>query len=180
MATKNDVLDYEENEEVRPTGLPDVIMNEEDLIKGLLEAADFDTAEETMQPIEIKRNGKLLFTFRIHPLSEKEMMKLRKQATPLINNPAGRGLPKIEGDMNVAKFRSLKIYAATVEEDREKTWDNPKLKAALKAKGKDIIENWEIIDHVFMGGEKFAVSEAIDDISGYNIEQLGPEEYAKN
>lgn len=179
MATKNDVYEIE-NEEVKQTGLPEVIMSEEDLINGLLEAADFETAEETMQPVEIRRNGKLLFQFRVHPLSEKELMKLRRQATPRITNPAGRGLPKIDGDMNVSEFRSRKIYAATVEEDRLKTWDNPKVKAALKAKGKDIIENWEIIEYVFMGGEKFRVSELIDDISGYNEEQLGQEEYAKN
>lgn len=180
MATNYDVLENEEIEEVKPTGLPEVIMSEEDLIMGLLEAADYETAEETMQPVEIRRKGKLLFQFRVHPLSEKDMMRLRRQATPRINNPAGRGLPKIDGEMNVAEFRSRKIYAATVEEDKAKTWDNPKLKASLKAKGKDIIENWEIIDYVFMGGEKFAVSELIDDISGYNDEQIGQEEYAKN
>ena len=79
------------------------------------------------------------------------------------------------------EFRSRKIYAATADEDKAKLWDNPKVKAGLKAKGKDIIESWEIVDVVLMAGEKFNVSEIIDDISGYNDdEKLELEEYAKN
>ena len=181
MATKHKVSVMENEElEVKQTGLPDVIMSEEDLINGLLEAADYDTSEDAMQPIEIRRNKKLFFTFRIRPLSEKEMMSLRKQCTKMYNNPAGKHLPKIEGDLDIAKFRCRKIYAATVDEDRAKTWDNPKVKAALKAKGKDIIENWEIIEATLMGGEKYAVSDAIDNLSGYGDDELELEEYAKN
>ena len=59
--------------------------------------------------------------------------------------------------------------------------DNPKVKSGLNAKGKDIIEAWEIIDAVLMGGEKYTISEIIDDISGYNNdEKLELEQYAKN
>lgn len=180
MAAKNDVL---ENEEVKLTGLPEqekVLMSEEDLINGLLAAADYENDEDSMQPVQIKRNGRLFFEFTVRPLSEKEMIQVRKQSTNYYKNPA-KGMPKIEGDLRIAEYRSRKIYAATIESDREKLWDNPKVKASLRAKGKDILEAWEIIDAVLLGGEKFAVSETIDDISGYNDdEKLELEEYAKN
>ena len=185
MATKNDVLDLEqEKTEIEKTGLPEqekVLMSEEDLIAGLLAAADFETDEDTMKNIQIKRNGRIFFEFKVHPLGEKEMQKVRKQSTKYYKNPQGKHLPPIEGDLRIDEYRSRKIYAATTAEDKAKLWDNPKVKAGLKAKGKDIIEAWEIIDAVLMGGEKYTVSEVIDDISGYNDdEKLELEEYAKN
>ena len=173
-----------EKEETVKTGLPEeekVLMNEEELVRGLLAAADFETDEECMKKIEIKRNGKLFFEFKVHPLGEKEMMKIRKQSTTYYKNPAGKHLPKLEGDIRMDEFRSKKIYAATADSDKAKLWDNPKVKAGLNAKGKDIIEAWEIVDAVLMAGEKYSVSEIIDDISGYNDdEKLELEEYAKN
>lgn len=182
MTAKNDVL--EEKTELEKTGLPSqekVIANEEDMIAGLLAAADYETDEDSMKKIRIERKGRLFFEFTVHPLSEKEMMKIRRQSTDRYTNPAGKHLPKIEGDLKMDQFRSRKIYAATCDADKAKLWDNPKVKNGLKAKGKDIIENWEIIDAVLMGGEKYSVSEIIDDISGYNDdEQLELEEYAKN
>lgn len=183
MATKNDVLENE----MELTGLPEqdkVIMNETDLINGLLEASGYAECEDVMKNIKIERAGKLLFFFKVHPLSEKEMMGLRKQSTDRYKNPAGKHLPKIEGDLRVDEFRSRKIYAATAEKDRLLLWDNPQVKASLnrklEAKGLQVIEPWEIIDHVLMAGEKFRVSEIIDTISGYDDEELELEDYAKN
>lgn len=183
MTAKNDVLENEKTE-LEKTGLPEqekVLMTEEDLISGLLAAADYENDEDVMKTVEIKRNGKLFFTFTVHPLGEKEMIRIRKQSTKMYKNPAGKHLPPIEGDIRMDEFRSRKIYAATTDADRAKLWDNPRVKAGLKSKGKDIIEAWEVIDAVLMGGEKYQVSEVIDNISGYNDdEKLELEEYAKN
>ena len=183
MAAKNDVLENEKTE-IEKTGLPSqekVLMTEEDLIAGLLKAAEYETDEETMQPVQIKRNGVLLFEFKVHPLGEKDMQRIRKQSLKTYKNPAGKHLPPIEGDVKLDEFRSRKIYAATAESDKAKLWDNPKVKAGLKAQGKDIIENWEIIDTVLMAGEKVKISEVIDTISGYNDEEeVELVEYAKN
>lgn len=183
MTAKDDVLENEKTE-LEKTGLPEkeqVIMNEDELVAGLLAASDFETDEDVMKKIQIKRNGKLFFEFMVHPLSEKDMVKIRKSSTPRYKNPAGKHLPAIEGEIRMDEFRSKKIYEATTEEDKAKLWDNPKVKAGLIAKGKDILETWEIIDAVLMGGEKYTVSEIIDDISGYNDEdKIELEEYAKN
>lgn len=177
MAVKNEEMD------VKPTGLPEedkVMMSQEDLINGLLAAAGYETDEEFMKNIEVRRNGRLFFQFKIHPLGEKELMKIRKMSTPKYVNPAGKNLPKIEGDIRMDEFRARKIYAATADADRAKLWDDPRVKAGLKAKGHDIIEEWEIVDAVLMAGEKYAISEKIDEISGYNDDSIELEEYAKN
>lgn len=182
MAAKNDLLENEQTED--KTGLPSkekVLANEEDMIAGLLAAADYETDDDVMKNIRIERNGKFFFEFKVHPLSEKEMMNIRKSSTKYYKNPAGKHLPPLEGDLRMDEFRSKKIYAATCEEDKAKLWDNPVVKRGLNNKGKDIIENWEIVDAVLMAGEKYSVSEVIDDISGYNDnDNVELEEYAKN
>lgn len=178
MATKNDVLEMEQ------TGLPEpekIAMSEEELIAGLLSAAGFETDEDNQVPVEIRRSGKLFFRFHIHPLGEKEMQKIRRKSTDMYKNPAGKKLPKIEGELRLEEFRSRKIYAATTDEDREKLWNNPKVKAGLEKKGIDAFEPWEVIEAVLMAGEKQKISELIDDISGYDQEdELELEDYAKN
>lgn len=170
----------EELTEVERTGLPpkeELQRNEADIIKGLLEAADYKEDEDNIQPIEIKRNDKVYFSFNIRPLSEDEIMKLRKLSTPYYPNPGGKRLPKIEGDVRLDEFRSRKIYAATIAEDKKLLWDNPTVKQGLKNKGFDVIEGWEVIDKVLMAGEKNRVDELLDELSGYNVELT---EYAKN
>lgn len=168
------------NEEKKVTGLPaqEVIdRTEEDLINSLLEAADYKDDESVQKNIEIKRNGKVLFSFNIRPLGEPELQRIRKLSTPMYPNPDGKRLPKIEGEIRYGEFKSRKIYEATVEADREKMWDNPTLKRGLVAKGIDIMENWEIIDAVLMAGEKNVLNDAIDDLSGYDMDLT---EYSKN
>ena len=169
-----------ENEEIKATGLPkqEVIdRTEEDLITSLLAAADYKEDEGTQKLVEIKRNGQPLFSFHIRPLGEPELQRIRKQSTPMYPNPDGKRLPKIEGEIRYGEFKSRKIYEATVDADREKMWDSPALKRGLKAKGIDIMENWEIIDAVLMAGEKNVLNDAIDDLSGYDMDLT---EYAKN
>lgn len=168
------------NEEKKVTGLPAqevVDRTEEDLINTLLAAADYKDDESVQKKVEIRRNGKVLFSFHVRPLGEPELQRIRKLSTPMFPNPEGKRLPKIEGDIRYGEFKSRKIYEATVEADREKMWDNPSLKRGLAAKGIDIMENWESIDAVLMAGEKNVLNDAIDDLSGYDMDLT---EYAKN
>ena len=51
----------------------EVLMNEDDLLKGLLQAASFKNDVENYKLIQVKRNGKLLFQFRVRPLEESEI-----------------------------------------------------------------------------------------------------------
>ena len=147
---------------------------EGDILQGMLAAAEFQSSET--KTIEIARSGKVYFTFRIRPLSESEYEKCKKKHTKYVRNKQlGIKMPE---DTDGVKYRSELIYAATVSEDREKMWDNKKLWDALSAKGRDVITGTDVIDAVLMSGEKAAVVEQIDLLSGYQDNNL--EEVAKN
>lgn len=174
MATVKNAIVHDE-EEMIESGLPtqeEVLMNEDDLIAGLLEAADFKHSEELWKKIQIKRGGKVLFEFRIHPLDEEETQNMRKKCTKKAPNPNGRNLPPIEVETNYVKMRSMKIYEATVPEDQEKVWNNKKIKDKL-----NVIDPLEVIELVLMAGEKDMIVDQIDAISGYGVTL---EDYAKN
>lgn len=174
MATVKNVTmnDTEENIE---TGLPtqeEVLMSEDDMIAGLLEAADYKNDERFWKKIQIKRKDKVLFEFRIHPLDEEETQAMRKKCTKYAPNPAGRNLPKIEVETNYVKMRSMKIFEATIPEDQEKIWNNKKIKDKL-----NVLDPLEVIELILMAGEKDAIVDQIDALSGYGVTL---EDYAKN
>ena len=72
----------------------------------------------------------------------------------------------------MAKFRSWLIYAATVDEDRAKTWDNKQAQEAL-----GVLQGVDMIDAVLLSGEKDRIIDRINEISGYGDDV---EETAKN
>lgn len=148
----------------------EILQTEDQILAGMMEAANF---KEDKKKIEIRRKGKLLFSFNIRPITEEELQDCRKRSAKYIPNPMGRHLPKIEGELDVVKLRSLKIYTATVEEDK-KLWNNPQLKKQL-----NVITYTDVIDSVLLAGEKDAIDNVIDDISGYGT-ALDKEEYVKN
>lgn len=148
--------------------------NEEDFIQGLIDAAEF--ASEETQRIEIIREGRLYFAFNIRPLSSEEYEKCRKKHTKYVRNKQlGMKMPE---DTNRVKYQSEIIYAATVDEDKEKLWDNHKVWNALNAKKDRIINGLDVIEYTLKAGEKDRILEAIDKLSGYESNNL--EEVAKN
>lgn len=147
----------------------EVLANEDQLLTGLLEAAQFKS--ETRKTISIRRHGKELFSFRIRPLDETEIGECRKKAARYAPSPANRNV-RVEVDVDVVKLRSLEIYTATVEEDRARIWDNAKLKSKI-----NVINGVDVVDELLMSGEKDHVCDEIDTISGYNSSL---EEVAKN
>ena len=163
-------MDKEKND-VMPEA-EEVLMNENDLLNGLLEAANFKNDESCHKLVQVKRGEKIFFEFRIRPLEEEEIQDCRKKCTKMIPNPGGRHLPKIEGDVDYVKMRSWKVYTATVEEDRKKLWENAKVKQSL-----NVLQGVDVIDICLMAGEKDAICDLIDDISGYGVSR---EDYVKN
>ncbi len=158
---------------------------EEDIVAALLEAADFRNDEGLITPVEIKRNGKILFSFKVRPVSDGEAAFARKKARKMIPNPAGKKLPRIEGEFDAPKFNSWLIYVATVDEDKERVWGQ---KAIMDKY--DLMEPWETVGIVLTAGEKNAVVDVITDISGMSDEAEGEDDgqetpsdmegYAKN
>lgn len=143
--------------------------HEEDFIQGLIDASEFST-EET-QRIEIVREGRLYFAFRIRPLSSEEYDKCRRKHTKYVRNK-NFGI-KMPQDTDRIKYQSALIYQATVEEDRENLWDNRKVWNALNAKKDRIINGLDVVECVLKAGEKDKILEAIDKISGFeeNLEE---------
>ena len=162
----------EENKEI-------IRKNEEDMIQGLIKAADFVT--EDTKRIEIARGGKVLFAFSIRPLTAEEYDKCRKKNTKYVRNrQLGMRMPD---ETDRVKYQSALIYEATVKEDRAKLWDNHKVWDALVAKGRPIARGLDVIEYTLKAGEKDKLIEEIDLLSGYDpaIEDVGSlEETAKN
>ena len=145
--------------------------NEDDLLAGLLAAANYKADEDETVEIVINRNKKYLFSFRIHPLSEDDFNRCRKRCTKYVKSKTQGGI-RVPEDVDTVKYRCMLIYEATVPEDRAKIWDNKKL-----WKAKDLATGVEAVDILLKAGEKNAICEKLDAISGY---ELTEEEVAKN
>jgi hypothetical protein len=143
---------------------------ENDILKGLLAAAAFKTEEDNIHPVEIARNGVVLFAFRIRPLSEEEYHQCKDKNTKYTRNK-NLGI-KFPEETNTVRYRSALIYQATIDEDRERVWNN---KSAWKEL--NVLNGIDLIDKVLLAGEKDAALELIDKISGYSTMM---EETAKN
>lgn len=161
-----------DTEKTKKTGIQDADLTEEeakaqlrtyegDILKGLLAAADFRDDEDNVVPIEIARNGVVLFTFHIRPLSEEEYNRCKEKNTKYVRNKQ-LGI-KFPEDTNATRYRSQLIYEATVEEDRAKIWDNKEAWRAL-----NVLNGIDLIDKVLLAGEKDAVLNKLDSISGYS------------
>lgn len=150
----------------------DILSNETDILSGLLELGNTRNNPEEYHEIQIKREGVVKLSFRIRPLSEKEMISCNEQATKYA--PPKNGKPRVALKTDVPKMRSLFIYTATVDEDRAKIWDNSQAKERF-----NILESADMIDMVLKGGEKDKILSKIDEISGYH-DEVSVEEQAKN
>lgn len=150
---------------------------EYDLVSSLLAAANFKTDNDQILELEIKRAGKFLFAFHIHPISDTDARLARKKATKMMPNPNNKKLPPIEKEFDNSTFGSWLIYLATTEEDKAKIWGNPKLMANL-----GLMEPWESVNALLTMGEKKRVLDEVTRISGMDDDEdeISEEEYAKN
>lgn len=145
--------------------------NEDDLLAGLLTAAGYKDDEDETVEIVINRKGKDLFSFHIHPLSEEDFNKCRKRCTKYVKSKSQAGI-RVPEEVDTVRYRCMLIYEATTPEDRAKIWDNKKL-----WKAKDLATGIEAVDILLKAGEKNAICEKLDTISGYEMTE---EEVAKN
>lgn len=154
---------------------------ENDFISGMLAAAAYKNDE--LRKINITRDGKLYFSFKVHALGEEEANKCRKKYTKYVRNKQ-IGI-KFAEETDTAKFRSSLIYHATVEEDRIKLWDNQQVWEGLRKQGVLVVTALDVIEAVLLGGEKDRVIDEINKLSGFDSENLEEvenkmEEAAKN
>jgi len=173
-------------EKANVTGLDTAANRKEaeyDLVESLLKASEFRTSEDNITEADIKRDGKVLFTVRLHPIGETEARQARKKATTYMPNPNGKKLPPIEKEFNATKFSSWLIYLATVEEDQKNIWGNPAIMSKF-----NIIDPVDTIDILLMYGEKDRLSNLVGEISGMvddedpdaETQSMDEVDYAKN
>ncbi len=158
MAIKELIDDMEDNlqeDEFR--------LYEGSILNALLDTAGYADDSNERYTIRIRRqkNGEqvTMFTFDIRPLSEDEWNTCRKKNTKK-KRDRRYGIDREEVD-NV-RFRSQVIYAATVAENGSKIWDNREAQEKL-----NVASGVDLIDKVLKSGEKDAVVEKIEIISGY-------------
>lgn len=156
-----------EAKEKEPIAKEELLDNETDILRGLLDAAS-DTQQER-KVIEIARKGKVFFRFSIRPLTEEEYNACRDKATKYKKNRRLGGI-KMPEDTDAARYRSFLIYEATVPEDQKKVWNN---KAAWDQL--NVLSGVQLIDKVLLPGEKEAVIEQIDKLSGYDLDDESEE-----
>lgn len=141
-----------------------MIENEEDFLENLLSAADY--LSETRKKIEIIRNGKLYYRFTIRPLTEKQTTEIRKECTKYtINKDTGIA---VQEEVDNVKFRSALIYHATIDEDKERIWDNKNLRTGLINKGFSIVDKMDVINILLLPAERNRVIKILDSLGGFN------------
>ena len=149
----------------------DLRLNEESLLDNLLSAANYKEDDDETVEIVINRKGKDLFSFHIHPLSEDDFARCRKKCTKYVKSKTNAGI-RVPEELDAVRYRCRLSYEATVEEDRKKIWEN---KALWKAK--DLVTGIEAVDVLLKAGEKNAICDKLDEISGYDMSE---EDVAKN
>ncbi len=140
---------------------------EDDILGGLLAAANYKESEDETAKIEVVRNGAVVLAFRIRPLGEEEYLKCKKDNT---NYKRNKSLgTRIAESVDAARYRAQLIYEATVEEDREKIWMNRDAWKKL-----NVLNGIDLVEVVLKAGEKDEILQKLDEISGYkpNLEDV--------
>lgn len=163
MSKVNDTYEDIENTPMTQEEIRDELaINEEEILKAL---TDQSHHEDMIERIEVALGNKAKFSFRIRPVSEKEWDKCRERNTRYQKNRRLGGM-RLPESTDTTGYHSDLIYTATVQEDREKLWDNKRLWAAVNAvTGRDMVD--KLIPYA---GKKQAIIERIEAISGYDAD----------
>lgn len=127
---------------------------EGNIVDALLQAAAYRNVENHRQPVKIVRNKKVLFRFTIEALDEDTWRRCRAQ------NTRTRGKSE---ELNEARFLSQLIYEATIEEDKQRVWNN---KAVWKQL--NVLTGVDVVNAVLLPAEKIKLAEELEKLSGYN------------
>lgn len=128
---------------------------EGNIVDALLQAAAYRNVENHRQPVKIVRNKKVLFRFTIEALDEDTWRRCRAQNT--------RNKGKRNEETDEARFISQLIYEATIEEDKQRVWNN---KAVWKQL--NVLTGVDVVNAVLLPAEKIKLAEELEKLSGYN------------
>lgn len=143
---------------------------EDDILGGLMAAANYVNDKNEVKEFPIVRNGAIVLSVHFRPVSEVENTKCKKDNSTY-KKMKGTGA-KVLTETDNSRYRSQLIYTATTDEDREKIWDNKEMWKKV-----NVLNGIDLIDVVMKAGEKDRAIELISEISGFGED---PEETAKN
>lgn len=147
-------------------------INESDLLKALKGEG---LHQEDTRVITVKfRNA--TFSFRVRALTEREYDTCREKSTKYVKNRRMGGM-RLPDKTDTVAYHTRLIYTATVDEDREKLWDNKNLWAAVNA-----VTGTDMVDTLIpMAGKKQQIVEIIEQLSGFDEDSENAyEEAVKN
>ncbi|MBM7633828.1 phage tail assembly chaperone [Geomicrobium sediminis] len=159
MTEKLTQAEMEEKEAERE----DLLENETDLLNSLLEAHNYK--QEKHQKIDIIRDGKRYFSFSVKGIDDETQEAIRKKYTSI----EGKGRKQQQKFDGVGFSNSL-IYNATIDEDKQKLWNNKELRKQL-----DVLSPADVVGAVLLSGEKDRVGEVIHELSGFNDDYDDPD-----
>lgn len=139
-----------------------LLNNEDNILAGILSAAK--DLEETFETVDVVRNDKKFFSFRVKPLSSSEYEKVQEQSTKYKRDK--RGVKTVES-FSVSDAHARLIIAATHPEDRKNLWANPELQKALGG----VLTAHHVVPKVLKSGEIDAIIGVIDEISGNSLDK---------
>lgn len=128
---------------------------ETNIVDALLNAAAYRQRENHRQLIKIVRNKKVLFKFTIEAVDEDTWRRCRTQNTRTRSR-------RIE-ETDEARFISQLIYEATIDEDKQRIWNN---KAVWKQL--NVLTGVDVVNAVLLPAEKIKLAEELEKLSGYN------------
>lgn len=141
-------------------------LNDEDLekvegniVNAILGAAAYRDKQNNRRLINIKRKGKLLFQFTIEPIDEDTWQKCRRK------NTFNRG--KRTEEVNNSRFLAEAIFEATIDADKVRVWNNQEVWRQL-----GVASGIDVVNIVLTPAEKAKVIEILEDIGGYNDDDL--------
>lgn len=152
-------------------------VNEDDIISGLIQAAESVKNDKALIKIKRYNAGKkadeVLFSFRVRVMTEDEMEEIRERYRTYKHNP--RTGQSVVDKFDNNRFVSEVIYIATIPEDRAKIWENPVIK-----KNYNILNNVDVVDTLLKPGEKDQASNVIMKLAGFTGEEDQGIELLKN
>ena len=134
---------------------------EQDIVAALTEAAELrpdrqlSNDSDKLPVVQVKRGDKILFTFKVHPLSEGEWAKCRRQ------NLKNRG--KRTEELDDARFASQVVYEATIDEDKEKFWKNKELWKRF-----NVVTGVDLVSEVLTYAERSKIAETVMNLAGFD------------
>lgn len=141
----------------------ELLMNEETILNGVLGAVQ--DLQEAYETVEVARDGKVFFQFRVRPLSADEYEAIGERATTYKKNKRTGG--KMVDKFSTSMAHALLIVEATHPEDRKLIWGN---KEIWKQVG-NVLTAYHLVPKVLRSGEIDAIVGVIDDVSGNSIDR---------